>query len=462
MKQAHTFHPTILREYDIRGVVGDTLSATDALMIGRAFGTMIRRRNGRRVALGYDGRHSSPELAEAVAKGLAASGLEVLRVGLGPTPMTYFAVYELEADGGIVVTGSHNPPEFNGFKMMLGHQAVYGEAIEEIGRLAAAGDFESGEGRITDTPLLDDYVARLIRDYDGTREMSVVWDAGNGAAGEAVRKLAKALPGRHMLLYDEIDGDFPNHHPDPTVAENLKDIIATVRGTGADLGIALDGDGDRIGVVDNEGRILYGDQILALLARDILKDHPGGTVIADVKASQMVFDEIARAGGTPLMWKTGHSLIKAKMAEVGGPVGGEMSGHIFIADRFYGFDDALYAGIRFMAMASRNDGPVSGLLDSLPKMINTPELRFPCPDERKFAVIDEVRDALANVAGIDVNDIDGVRVTTPDGWWLLRASNTQPVLVARCESRSADGLERLKAALVDALKPTGVSPPEFA
>jgi phosphomannomutase len=317
-------------------------------------------------------------------------------------------------------------------------------------------------GRVRDADVMADYVARLLSDWDGgDRILNVVWDNGNGAAGEALTRLVASLPGVHTVLNGEIDGRFPAHHPDPTVASNLAQLIAEVHARGADLGIAFDGDADRIGAVDGQGRIIAGDQLLVILARDVLRDHPGATIIADVKASQVLFDEVAAAGGKPLMWRTGHSLIKAKMAELGAPLAGEMSGHVFFADKWYGFDDALYAAVRLLGIVARMDGSLATVRDALPHVINTPELRFDCADTRKFAVIDEVAARLRE-AGAKVSDIDGVRVTTPDGWWLLRASNTQAVLVARAEARDEAGLERLKAALVEQLAASGLAAPDFS
>ena len=461
MGQAHSFHSSVLREYDIRGVVGETLSAADANAVGRAFATLAARRGaGRRICVGYDGRLSSPELERALVAGLAAGGVEVLRVGLGPTPMLYFAVHHLDADGGVMVTGSHNPPDQNGFKFMMGKGPFFGADIVELGRVAAAGADTGGEGTVAERPVFDAYVARLARDYAGDRPLKVVWDAGNGAAGEAMARLVERLPGTHILLNETIDGTFPAHHPDPTVVENLAQIIAAVNGEGCDLGIAFDGDGDRIGVIDERGRVLWGDQLLAILAADVLRRRPGATIIADVKASQVLFDEIERLGGVPLMWRTGHSLVKSKMMETGSPLAGEMSGHIFFADGYYGFDDALYAAVRLLSIVARSDQSLGAMRDRLPAVVNTPELRFACPEERKVAVVDEVRGRL-RAAGAEVNDIDGVRVTTADGWWLLRASNTQAVLVARCEASDATALDRLKADLAAQLEASGVEPPPF-
>jgi phosphomannomutase len=454
----HRFHPSLLREYDIRGVVGTTLHEDDAAAIGRAFGTIVRRTGGCTVCLGYDGRVSSPALAVALRQGLASAGLEVLEVGLGPTPMLYFAVHHLGADAGIQVTGSHNPPDYNGFKMMLGTSAFFGEQIKQLGEIAAAGDVEVGEGSAREVPVFDAYVERLLRDYHGTRPLSVVWDAGNGAAGPAMAALARRLPGRHACLFAEVDGRFPNHHPDPTVPENLQDLVRTVVEGGYELGVAFDGDGDRIGVVDGRGRIVYGDQIMQVLAADVLPRHPGATIIADVKSSQSFFDEVARLGGRPLMWKTGHSLIKAKMVETGAPLSGEMSGHIFYKDRFYGHDDALYVAVRLLDILARDEADMAALRDRMPAAVNTPEVRFDCAEERKFGVVEEVkRDLLAE--GADVNTTDGVRVRTPDGWWLLRASNTQPALIIRAEASSEAGLGHLKDEVRTRLRAFGLEAP---
>jgi phosphomannomutase len=456
----HRFDPTILREYDIRGVVGRTLDAADAEAIGRAFGTMLAEKGGKTVSIGYDGRLSSPELEAATVKGLIACGLDVIRIGLGPTPMMYFAVNTLPADGGIMISGSHNPPEYNGFKMMMGKGPFYGRDIQRLGEIAAAARYATGKGSAADRAVLDAYVARLAGDYRGGRALKVAWDAGNGSAGEAMKRLTAKLPGTHILLNERIDGTFPAHHPDPTIPECLEQLQQAVRRENCDLGFAFDGDGDRIGAIDGQGRILWGDQLMVLLARDVLADRPGATIIADVKASQTLFDEVGKLGGKPLMWKTGHSLVKAKMAETGAPLAGEMSGHIFFADRYYGYDDALYAAVRLLGYVSRGSQSLAQMRDALPQPVNTPELRFPCGEDRKFEVVKEVS-ARLRASGASVIDVDGVRVNTADGWWLLRASNTQDVLVARCEAKDAAGLERLKRALSDELRKSGVEPPKF-
>lgn len=456
----HRFHPTILREYDVRGIIGETLSAADAEALGRAYATLLIAEGGKKVCLGFDGRLSSPELAKAVAKGLCASGIDVHWIGLGPTPMLYFAVHELDADGGIQVTGSHNPPNHNGFKMMIGKTSFFGERIQDLGRIAEEGAYHHGNGKLIDQPVFEAYVDRLLADYKQGKELNVVWDAGNGASGEALQALTKRLPGKHHLLYAEIDGHFPNHHPDPTVPENLVDLIAAVQENEADLGIAFDGDGDRIGVVDGKGRIMFGDQLLQVLISEILDRYPGSPIIADVKASQAFFDEVQRLGGDPIMYKTGHSLIKTVMAEKKSPLAGEMSGHIFYADGFYGHDDALYVAIRLLSILTQSDRDLASWHDAMVPMINTPELRFDCTDERKFEAVNEVK-AKLKTEGANVNAIDGVRVSTDDGWWLLRASNTQAVLVARAEAKDEGGLERLKSQIVSNLQAVGIEPPTF-
>jgi len=457
---SHRFDPTILREYDIRGVVGKTLSAADARAIGRAYVIALDEARGHRVAVGYDGRLSSPELEAALVDGLVIEGAEVVRIGRGPTPMLYYAAATLGVDGGIMVTGSHNPPDHNGFKFVFQGKPFYGAAIQRLGEIALAlGVFDRARGRIVEYAIQNEYVARLARDYDGGRPMTVSWDAGNGATGEVVQELTARLPGRHILLNETIDGTFPAHHPDPTIPENLLQLQQVVARERCDLGVAFDGDGDRIGVVDGRGRILWGDQLMVVLARDVLARHPGAPIIADVKASQVLFDEIARMGGRPVMAATGHSLIKAKLAETGAPLAGEMSGHIFFADGYYGFDDAVYVAVRLLGVLGRSQESLAELGDRQPAVVNTPELRFPCDETRKFEVVREVRDRLRK-AGAEMSDIDGVRVRTADGWWLLRASNTQAVLVARAEAATEDGLARLKGELAAELGASGVALPE--
>lgn len=458
-KTMHQFDPTILREYDIRGIIDKTLTAADARAIGQAFATVTRRAGGSKVAIGYDGRLSSPMLADAIVAGLNAGGVDAVRLGMTPTPMLYFACYHLDVDGGIQITGSHNPPDYNGFKMTLQKKPFFGADIQEIGRIAAEGDFETGTGTEHSVDVNLAYAERVVRDYKPGRELNVVWDCGNGATGPALEAIVARLPGKHTILNAPVDGTFPVHHPDPTLPETLEQLQAAVVRQGAELGIAFDGDGDRIGVIDSNGAVIWADQLLIKLAREVLERHPGKTIIADVKASQVLFDAIGDAGGQPLMYKTGHSLIKAKMAELGAPLAGEMSGHIFYADGYYGYDDALYVSVRLLSVLANSGETLADFHASLPDVINTPELRFPCPEDRKFVVPEEVR-ARLEAEGADVNATDGVRVNTADGWWLLRASNTQDVLVARCEATSADGLERLKGILASQLEASGVHPPD--
>lgn len=452
----HRFNASILREYDIRGIVGQTLSPTDALALGRTMGTIAAARGGRIAVVGYDGRHTSPILEEELCRGIASCGMFVLRVGLVPTPGLYFASKVLKADLGIMVTGSHNPSQYNGFKMVLDNKPFYGKDIQALADLAARGVWLRGPGSVTAVASTDAYVARLRKGYRSTRGLKVAWDSGNGAAGPAMVQLATQLPGDHYLINDAVDGSFPNHHPDPTVEANLEQLKETVLSERCDLGIAFDGDGDRIGVVDETGTVLWGDQILALLAREVLADRKGAPIIADVKASQVLFDEIARLGGQPVMCPTGHSIIKSKMAELSAPLAGEMSGHIFFADRYYGYDDALYVAVRMIDFVARSGQKLSELRMSLPRVINTPETRIDVEEERKFAIVKEIRARLeADKANIET--MDGVRVMTDEGWWLLRASNTQPALVARCEAKSTEGLEKLKGVVRDQLAQSGVT-----
>ncbi len=480
------FHPSILREYDIRGVIGETLGPADARAVGRCFGTVARagmhnNPSGRpKVVVGYDGRLSSPELEAALVGGLTECGADVVRIGLGPTPMLYYAeASSPEVDGGIQVTGSHNPGDHNGFKIVLGGRPFFGGDLQRLGAMAASAGwrYESagwrngiatrgqsdgeGKGGIENRKVLGAYVERLLGalkgiDRSALTGLRVGWDAGNGAAGPALTALTALLPGEHHLLFTDVDGHFPNHHPDPTEEKNLADLRNLVAAKHLDFGVAFDGDGDRIGVVDSLGRAIWGDQLLMIYAQDVLARRPGATIIADVKASQALFDRIAALGGEPVMWKTGHSAIKSKMAELGAPLGGEMTGHVCFADDYYGYDDALYAALRLIAASVRLGRSVTEMRGAMPEVINTPELRFPVSDTRKFAVVTEVARRLAK-AGSRVNTVDGVRVDTMDGWWLLRASNTQPALTARAESSSQAGLARLLAAIDAELALSGIT-----
>ena len=450
----HRFHPSILREYDVRGIVGETLTEADAYAIGRGYCALAREEGARRVAVGRDGRTHSPELEAALVRGLTEGGLDVVRIGMGPSPMLYFATHHLDVDGGIQVTGSHNPAAYNGFKLLLNGRSVFGEEIQALGRRCAAGEWSEGSGSVEDADVRAAYVDRLVEDFTGA-VFRIGWDAGNGAAGPILEKLVDRLPGQHFTIHTEVDGSFPNHHPDPTVEANLADLKGLVADQNLDFGIAFDGDGDRIGAVDGKGRVVWGDQLLMILAGPVLRELPGATVIADVKASQTLFDRIAKLGGKPLMWKTGHSLIKSKMKETGAPLAGEMSGHIFFAHRWYGFDDALYAAVRLIEAVGASGRSLTEIMDAMPASVATPELRFPVDEARKFEVVKEVRARLA-ADGAKVDSTDGVRVSTDDGWWLLRASNTQDVLVARAEARDEAGVERLIAQIDEQLAKSGV------
>ena len=464
MSLTHQFDNTILREYDIRGIVGETLTEADAEALGRAFGSTVLRNGGKKICLGYDGRLSSPMMEEAILTGLLSTGLDVIRIGLGPSPMLYYSVYELDTDGGIMITGSHNPPNYNGFKMMIGKGGCYGKQIQEIGRMSAEGDLEEGSGNSSKVDVFDRYIDRILQDADiealEKANMTVGWDAGNGASGDVISALTKKLPGKHILLNENIDGTFPAHHPDPTVAENLVELQDAISAENMDMGVAFDGDGDRIGAVDQGGEIIWGDQLLAILSKDVLAELPGSKIIADIKCSQVLFDHIKLLGGEPVMWKTGHSLIKSKMVELDAPLAGEMSGHIFFKHKFYGFDDAVYVALRLLNTVANSKGGLEALRQSLPAVVNTPEIRIECEEGRSFVVVEEV---LARLRKTDanVNDLDGARVLTDDGWWLIRASNTQSVIVARCEGKDKDALRRVYQGLTEQLNLSGVEPPEL-
>ena len=451
-----TLDPALLRKYDIRGMVGENLSTNDAYAIGRTFGTLVSEDEGRFVCVGRDGRLSSPDMADALSRGLNAAGINVVDVGLVATPMLYFASKMLDAPGAIMVTGSHNPPEYNGFKVVRRNAPFWADDIQLLGCRAAAGDWRKGEGHSLPLNVMDAYVGRLAQDYRSDRALKVVWDAGNASAGPALLELVQRLPGHHVVMHEEVDGTFPAHHPDPTMPENLCDLIENVRGLQYDIGLAFDGDGDRLGAVDGTGRIVWGDQLLAIYAAELLERRPGVEVIADVKASQVLFDEVARLGGKPVMAPPGHSVIKSMMAESGAPLAGEMSGHVFFADGYYGYDDAIYAAIRLLDIVARSGRSLADLVSALPQTVNTPEIRIEIPEERKFTVVDTVMEQ-ARADGLDINDVDGLRVNGADGWWLLRASNTENALVVRCESVNADGLERLKDAVSGYLADAGVA-----
>lgn len=455
---AHAFNTKILREYDIRGTVGKTLSAKDALLLGQRFGQMMQKQGMTTISVGRDGRLSSPLLAASLIEGLTQTGIHVHDIGIGPTPLLYFSVKHLKTDAGIMVTGSHNPPQDNGFKMTLADRPFFGVDIQN---LAINEPYESYPIGICETVSIDTaYIDRLLRDYKPGRRLKVAWDPGNGAAGHIIQALIEGgkLAIDSVAMNTTVDGTFPAHHPDPTVPENLEQLRQAVRHHHCDLGIAFDGDGDRIGVIDGQGRILWGDQLMILWSRDVLARHPGATIIADVKASQVLFDDIQKHKGRPVMARTGHSLIKTKIAETKALLAGEMSGHIFFADEYYGYDDALYAALRLLTILHQSDQTLAEIFDTLPKCMNTPEIRINCNDDKKFHIIASIQMQLSH-DGIPFNNVDGVRVQTKEGWWLLRASNTQAILVARAESQTQKGLDHLLQQLQSYLDPFGLKVP---
>jgi phosphomannomutase/phosphoglucomutase len=437
------FKPTIFREYDIRGVADVELLDADVEQLGRAFGTYMQRHQGKRISLGRDTRLSSPRLRNALMAGLKASGCQVIDLGVVPTPVLYYSVFHLKTDGAVMITGSHNPSEFNGFKTVCGASTIHGAAIQEIRRMIETGDLLSGEGTETAADVVTPYVAEVSAQFRFPRRIRVVFDAGNGTGGPVMHRILENLNVDATELYFEMDGRFPNHHPDPTVPANLEALIDKVRESKADLGIAFDGDTDRVGAVDDRGSIVWGDQLMIVYGREILTRKPGATFIGEVKCSQSMYDDLKARGGNPIMWKTGHSLIKAKMKETHAELAGEMSGHIFFADRWYGFDDALYSACRLMEIVANSGQPLSHQLADLPSTVVTPEIRFDCPDELKFAVVSEAIAVLRSRHPTE--DVDGVRVLFPHGWGLVRASNTQPVLVMRFEATTPELLRQYRS-----------------
>ncbi|MGB3400923.1 MAG: phosphomannomutase/phosphoglucomutase [Candidatus Deferrimicrobiaceae bacterium] len=444
-------NPLIFREYDIRGRVGEDLTPETVVSLGRGFGTYTARKGVGSLMLGRDCRLSSSSFRDAMAEGLLSAGVNVVDVGICPTPLLYFSIVRFGGEGGVMVTGSHNPPEFNGFKMCVGTATLYGEQVQEIRRIIEKGDFASGKGKETRREVVPDYREYVKSNISVPRRLKVVVDAGNGTAGPVAPPLFRDLGMEVVELFCEMDGSFPNHFPDPTIPENLRDLIRTVREESADVGIAYDGDADRIGAVNEKGEILYGDSLLVLFAREILRRKPGATVISEVKASQNLYDDIARHGGRPVMWKAGHSLIKKKMKEESAEVAGEMSGHIFFADRYLGFDDAIYASARLFEILARSDRPLSEMLSDLPPVVATPEIRVECPDEDKFLVVEKVAEIVRPQAK-EVIDVDGVRALFDGGWGLVRASNTQPVLVLRFEGKDQKTVDQIRAVMESAVE----------
>lgn len=432
----HRFDPTIIREYDIRGIFNETFSEKDALAFGKLFSTLL---DGNKIVnVGFDGRKSSNLIKDALCKGLVEGGSHVNIVGLGPTPMLYFSCYTNSAEAGIMITGSHNPSNHNGLKIVKDNRPFFGEDLKEIALMGL--DFsmsENSKGSLNSIDIQDKYLNNLLNSLKQKKKLNIVWDAGNGSAGQVMSKLSKKIDGEKILLFDKIDGNFPNHHPDPSEEKNLIDIKKTILKKKYDLGIAFDGDGDRIGVVDDKGRTIPGDILLLIYAKEILKRDSKATVIGDVKCSQILFDTINQLGGNSVMSKTGHSLIKNAMKKFSASLAGEMSGHMFFADEYFGFDDALYAAIRIVNIVSSSEKKLSQLVDEIPKLYNTPEIRIDCDDREKFRVVEKI---ISNQKDKEMNNIDGVRVSLKNGWWLIRASNTQPAIVLRCEANSQENL----------------------
>jgi phosphomannomutase/phosphoglucomutase len=441
--------PLIFREYDIRGVADEQLSSADVEVLGQAYGTYLRRAAGPNICLGRDTRLSGPRLHEALLKGLLKAGCHVTDIGIVPTPLLYYSVYNQKADGGVMITGSHNPAEFNGFKAMTSSTSLHGEEIQKLYHLIESGDLITGEGSLREIDIVTPYVDEIASQFDWKRKVKVVFDAGNGVAGPVMHRLAKKLNVEAVELFYEMDGRFPNHHPDPTVEKNLLHLKEAVHEHGAELGIAFDGDSDRIGAVDEQGNVVWGDILMLIYGREILTRKPGSTFIGEVKCSQVLYDELARLGGKPIMYRTGHSLIKAKMKEEHAELAGEMSGHMFFGDRYYGFDDALYAACRLLEIVANSGQPLSAQTASLPKMYVTPEIRVDCPDEVKFPLVGRMVERFRKTH--NVVDVDGVRVLFDQGWGLVRASNTQPVLVMRFEAKTPELLDAYKAEVEKAL-----------
>jgi len=439
----------IFREYDIRGIADEELLDPGIIELGRAVGSYLQRKNGKNITLGRDCRLSSTRLRNALIQGLMTSGCHVTDVGVVPTPLLYYSVFHLKADGAVMITGSHNPAEYNGFKIVSGTATIHGEEIQELRRMIERRDFNVGQGSEKSADVVTPYVDEISAPFQFKRRVKVVADGGNGTAGPVMRRVFKKLNCDATELFFDMDGRFPNHHPDPTVPKNLARLVETVVAQRADLGIAFDGDADRIGAVDDRGTIIYGDQLMIIYAREILKRKPGATFIGEVKCSQTLYDDIRSHGGNPIMWRTGHSLIKAKMKETRAELAGEMSGHMFFADRYYGFDDALYAACRLMEIVAQSAEPLSAQLAGLPATVATPEIRVDCADDRKFEVVRRVKEKFKKTH--ETVDVDGVRILFPQGWGLVRASNTQPVLVLRFEASTPELLAQYQQEVESAL-----------
>jgi phosphomannomutase/phosphoglucomutase len=435
-------NPQIYREYDIRGVVDKDLTPEIVRTLGQGFGTHMANLGRKELVVGRDGRLSSPAFEEALIEGLISTGCNIIDIGLCPTPVYYFSIFHLDKDGGMMITGSHNPPEFNGFKVSVGKSTIFGEEIQNLRRLIEKGKFVAGKGNISKTEIIKPYQDYIQKNIRFEKKMRAVIDAGNGTSGIVAGPLLRDLGCDVEELYCEVDGRFPNHFPDPTIPKNLKDLIDRVKKIQADVGIGYDGDGDRIGAVDDQGNIIWGDQLMILFSREILKYKKGATFVAEVKCSQNLFNDVEKHGGKAIMWKTGHSLIEEKMRKEKAVLGGEMSGHIFFADRYFGYDDAIYASCRLIELLSKTDKKLSYLLEDVPKTFITPEIRVDCPDKIKFKVVEKIKNELKK--DYHIIGVDGVRVKFEDGWGLVRASNTQPALVLRFEALSQNRLQEIK------------------
>lgn len=434
--------PSIFKEYDIRGIVGESIDEEIVEIIGCAYGTMVKGNSGEVVSVGRDCRLSSPALSKALIKGINSTGIDVLDIGVVSTPMLYYSLFTEDVDGGVMVTASHNPGNYNGLKLNLNQESLFGEGIQKLRETAESGNFENGTGNIRQKNILNEYLSYLEKNVEISSHLKVAIDCGNGMVGLTGPRLLKQFDIDLIELYTEPDGTFPNHHPDPTVEDNLKDLQKVVLEKGCDVGFAFDGDGDRLGVIDENGKIIWGDMLVLIYAKEILKNNANQKVIGDVKCSKNLFDGIEKAGGEAIMWKTGHSLIKNKIREEKAALAGEMSGHIFFNDRFFGYDDALYAGLRLLEILSKSDKTLSQLLEEVPKTYSTPEIRVECEESIKFKLVEKVKNRLKDK--YEVIDIDGVRVEFPDGWGLVRASNTQPALVLRFEAQTEERLKEIK------------------
>ena len=439
-------NPAIFRQYDIRGTWEKDLTPEVVELIGRGYASYLLKsanKDKARISVGWDARLHSPAIRDSLIKGIAESGIDVIDLGMCPTPLQYFSLYTLQVDGGVMITGSHNPPEFNGFKLSVGKATIFGDAIQDIRKIIDAQDFRKGNGTVENYPIIEQYINYVKNKFDSLSGIKVVVDAGNGTGGVVAPKIMKALGAEVIELYCEPDGRFPNHHPDPTLEESLADLIAKVKEEKAHAGIGYDGDADRIGVVDEEGNVIWGDRLMIIFSRDILKENPGAKIIGEVKCSQTLYDDIAAHGGIPIMWKTGHSLIKEKMKKEEALLAGEMSGHIFFRHRYFGYDDAVYASLRLMEIIRKAGAPYStkALLKDVPEVVATPEIRFDCPDEIKFRIVEKARNAFNEYESIT---IDGIRIKFDGGWALIRASNTQPVLVLRFEAQNETRLNEIR------------------